>query len=237
MSRRRLAVRATGPLASSRTLPGALLSVALAFLLGGCAAPAPYDYSALRRANPASLLVLPPVNDSPDVRATPAVWASATRPLAEAGYYVLPITLVDETFVQNGVTTAHDAQAIPYPKLREQFGADAAVYLRVIDYGTRFQVIGSETRVEVEARVVDLRDGALLWQGRDSATTAETAGRHRSGLAGLVIGAVIKQVVESTSDSAYHQAVAAGDRLLGAPRFHGILPGPRSPHHGKAVAQ
>ena len=76
-------------------------------LLGGCATKAPsYDYAAFLRAKPASLLVMPPLNESPDIKASPSVWAQATRPLAEAGYYVLPVTLVDETFRQNGVSTA-----------------------------------------------------------------------------------------------------------------------------------
>jgi len=106
--------------------------------LGGCATKAPpRDYSAWMKAKPATLLVMPPVNDSPDVKATPSVWSHATRPLSEAGYYVLPVTLVDETFRQNGVHTASDAHDIPYPKLREVFGADAAVYIRVKRYAVR----------------------------------------------------------------------------------------------------
>lgn len=41
----------------------------LAALLGGGAAPRrPYDYTAFRQAKPASLLVLPPLNQSPEVK-------------------------------------------------------------------------------------------------------------------------------------------------------------------------
>ena len=126
-------------------------SLIATFVLAGCATPPPpYDYSAFQRAKPASLLVMPPLNASPDVKATPAMWASATLPLAEAGYYVLPVTLVDETFRQNGVETADDAQNIPLPKLRDFFGADAAVYVKVTKYGTSYAVVASETRVEAE---------------------------------------------------------------------------------------
>lgn len=133
-------------------------------VLAGCATPPPpYDYSAFQRAKPATLLVMPPLNESPDVKATPAMWASATLPLAEAGYYVLPVTLVDETFQQNGVQTANDAHGISYPKLREFFGADAAVYIKVTKYGTSYAVVASETRVEAEARVIDLVLQTSLW--------------------------------------------------------------------------
>ena len=43
----------------------------------------------LATARPASILVLPPLNETPDLKAGPAVWALVTRPLAEAGYHVV----------------------------------------------------------------------------------------------------------------------------------------------------
>jgi hypothetical protein len=218
---------------------GALLSIlaTAALLLGGCATRAPaHDYSAFLKAKPASLLVLPPVNDSPDIKATPGVWSHATRPLSEAGYYVLPVTLVDETLKGNGIQTAADAQEIPYQKLREVFGADAAVYIKVARYGTSYKVIDSETRVDVEGRIIDLRNGDLLWAGKAFSTSAEQSQQSQGGLVGLLVTAVIKQIVGTATDAAYNQAGIAQARLLGAPRYNGVLPGPRSPLAGQVPA-
>jgi len=202
--------------------------------LGGCATKAPpYDYSAFIKAKPATLLVLPPVNESPEVNATPGVWSHATVPLAEAGYYVLPITLVDETFRQNGVTTANEAQEIPLKKLREFFGADAAVYMKVNRYGTSYAVLASETRVEVEGRIIDLRSGELLWQGKAVATSAEEQQQSQGGIVGLLVTALVKQIIGTATDASYRYAGIANQRMLGAPRYNGVLPGPRSPHYGK----
>lgn len=205
----------------------------LAFL-GGCATKAaPYDYTAFTKARPTTLLVMPPVNDSPEVNATPSVWSHATLPLAEAGYYVLPVTLVDETFRQNGVLNANDAQEIPLPKLRDFFGADAAVYMKVKKYGTSYNVLSSETRVEVEGRIVDLRSGELLWQGKAVATSAEQQQQSQGGLIGLLVTAIVNQIVGTATDASYRYAGIANQRMLGAPRYNGILPGPRSPDYGK----
>lgn len=201
--------------------------------LSGCATRAPaWDYTHYQRAKPATLLVLPPVNDSPDVKATPSVWASATRPLAEAGYYVLPVTLVDETFRNNGVYTANDAQDIPLDKLRDFFGADAAVYIKVTRYGTTYAVISSETRVDVEARIVDLRTGDLLWKGSAFATSAEQQ-QSQGGLVGLLVQALVTQIVGTATDAAFNYAAIANHRLMSAPRYNGVLPGPRSPLYGQ----
>lgn len=205
-------------------------------LLGGCATKAPpFDYSAFIKAKPASLLVLPPVNEAPDVKATPGVWAHATRPLAEAGYYVLPVTLVDETLRGNGVQTSNDAHDIPYPKLREVFGADAAVYIKVTRYGTSYKIVDSETRVDVSARIVDLRNGTLLWTGSAFASSAEQSQSNQGGVVGLLITAIVKQIVGTATDASFNYAGIANERLLGAPRMNGVLPGPRSPNFGKPM--
>jgi hypothetical protein len=190
------------------------------------------------KAKPATLLVMPPVNESPEVNATSGVWSHATLPLSEAGYYVLPVTLVDETFRQNGVFSANDAQDIPSAKLREFFGADAAVYMKIKKYGTSYAVLASETRVEVEARIVDLRSGELLWQGKAVATSAEEQQQSQGGLVGLLVTAIVKQIIGTATDASYKYAGVANQRLLGAPRYNGVLPGPRSPNYGKPpVAQ
>jgi len=210
------------------------LLLACAALVGGCAnRPAAYDYSAFIQAKPASLLVMPPLNDSPDVKATPGVWSHATRPLAEAGYYVLPVTLVDETFRQNGVTSAGEAAELPYAKLREYFGADAAVYLQVTRYGTSYAVVSSETRVEVTGRIVDLRSGQVLWQGSAAASSAEQQQSQGGGLIGLLVVAVVNQIIGTTTDAAYNYAGIANQRMLGVPRYNGVLPGPRSALYGQ----
>jgi len=205
-------------------------------LLGGCVhMPPPHDYTAFRQAKPATLLVMPPVSDALDLKASPGVWANATLPLAEAGYYVLPVTLVDATFRQNGVDNANDAQALPTQKLHEVFGADAAVYIKVSRYGTRYQVINSDTSVEVSARIVDLRTGALLWEGKAEASSSEQS-QGQNGLAAMMIEALVRQVVGTATDLSFNYAAIADQRLLGAQGADGVLPGPRSPKYGQAPA-
>jgi hypothetical protein len=201
-------------------------------LLGACATKARKDYSAFQRARPASILVLPPLNESPDIKATPAVWSNVTQPLAEAGYYVVPVTLADETFKQNGVTTSYDAQQIPADKLRQFFGADAALYVTVREYGSSYRVLVSETAVRVNAKLVDLRDGELLWEGTARASSAEQ--QSQGSLTGLLVQALVLQIVGSTTDAAYNYAGIANARLISGPE--GVLYGPRSPRSGQPPA-
>lgn len=218
------------PFASRRA--GVLATLAAAMLLGGCATQrTPYDYTAFRQSKPASLVVLPPLNHSPDVTGGIGVMSQVTLPLAEAGYYVLPVSLVDETFRENGLTTPDDIHALDRAKLREVFGADAAVYIEVKQYGTSYAVISSNTVVAVEARIVDLRTGELLWQGRAAASSAEQQQSSGAGLVGLLVQAVVNQIIATSTDAGYRYAGIASQRLLSGGMVNGVLYGPRSPKY------
>lgn len=211
----------------------AICAVLASLWLAGCGTPPKaYDYTAFRQSKPASMLVLPPVNHSPDVKATPSTLAQAMLPLGEAGYYVLPVSLVDQTFRDNGMTVPDDIHALPFAKLREVFGADAAVYITIKKYGTSYQVIASDTRVELEARIVDLRNGALLWEGSAWASSQESNGGSQAGLVGLLVQALVEQIVNTSTDASHRIAGIASSRLLGV-RANGVLPGPRSPAYVK----
>jgi len=210
-------------------LAAALVVVAA---LGACATPSPYDYTAFRENRPVSMLVLPPLNETPEVAATYGVLSQVTLPLAEAGYYVLPVTLMDETFRQNGLNNPAEIHDVSPQKLREIFGADAVVYIKVTQYGTSYVVVSSETRVTAQARIVDLRTGQLLWQGSATASSSEGRGSSQGGLAGLLITAIVTQIVETASDTSFNFSGVASQRLL-SPRKNGVLYGPRSPNYQK----
>ena len=92
--------------------------------------------------------------------------------------------------------------------------------------------------MELEGRIIDLRSGELLWQGKAFATSAEQQQQAQGGLVGLLVAALVKQIVGTATDASYHFAGFANHRMLGAPRYNGMLPGPRSPLYGRApVAQ
>lgn len=193
----------------------------------GCAAPQKKIRSGFEGARVASILVLPPINASAEVQASASVLAQAALPLAEAGYYVMPVTLVGETFRQNGMQVAEDIHEVPVGRLREIFGADAALYVRITDYGTRYLVITSATVVTAQARLVDLRTGRELWAGKASASSEEGGSNSGAGLMGMLVTALVKQVAYSAFDNAHAIAAITTRRLL-SPNSGGLPYGPRS---------
>ncbi|BCG24393.1 lipoprotein [Pseudomonas tohonis] len=210
-----------------------LACAVLGALISGCAPTKSVDYSAFKEARPRSILVLPPLNESPDVKATYSMLSQVTYPLAEAGYYVLPVALVDETFRQNGLTAAGDIHQLPPAKLREVFGADAALYVTVSEYGTQYMLISSASIVTASARLVDLKSGTTLWTGSATASSEEGNNGNSGGLVGMLVTAAVKQIINSSmEDASYPIAGMTSARLLSTGRNGGLLYGPRSPKYG-----
>ena len=206
-----------------------LLVMLAALYLSGCTTTGqkPYDYTAFNQSKPRSILVLPPVNNSPDVSATYGVYPWVTFPLAESGYYVIPVSLVDETLKANGVTVANEAHDISLDKLREIFGADAVLYLTIEQYGASYQVVSSDLTVWIKARLVDSKTGTLLWEGSASANASEYRRIRGGNLISMLVTAAIEQLTFTESDN-IKVATMASERLLSSRKTNGILYGPRA---------
>ena len=110
-------------------------------------------------------------------------------------------------------------------KLRQIFGADAALYVDVKQYGSVYKVLSSETIVEMHAKLVDLRTGALLWDGKATASSAEQSSTQSNPIA-MLVQAVVDQIAANLADRSYQIAGMTSNRLVYAP--NGLLPGPRA---------
>lgn len=205
-----------------------LSSIFLLSLLSGCMTPTPQDYTALRAHRPRSILVPPPLNESTDVAATYGYLSTVTQPLAEQGYYVFPVSVIDQFFKENGMPTAYEMHQAPLNKIEEIFGADAVLYTRVKQYGTKYVILSSTTVVEVDAKLVDVKTGTTLWQNHALyQISSDDAG---GGLVGMLVNAAITQIVNSSTDQAHKICPAANNRLLRV-KNRGLLYGPYHPQY------
>ena len=205
-------------------IKSALLGAFAVLFLGACAGSQPevYDYSAFLQTKPRSLVVVMPTSDSSEIKASAAVLANALYPLSEAGYYVFSPALVNETFKNNGIYDAAEIAQVSTYKLKQIFGADAALYLNVADYGTSYMLISSVTRVSVAATLVDLNTGAVLWQ--KSATAANIS---------MLVSALVKQIADSVSDASFDLSARADAILFSTDCRDCLLYGPYSPRYGQ----
>lgn len=198
----------------------------VALLLSGCQTLPPKDYTALRQSRPKSILVLPPINATTEVSATYSLYTTMTHPIAELGYYVFPVVLVDQLMKENGLTMPTDMQQAPLAKLREVFGCDAVLYVTIDEFGSKYMVLSANTYVRAHAKLVDARTGTNLWEG---SVFAQSAGQ--SGL----VEALVTQVLNKLTDQSHIVAAIASAQLVAppGPAGQGLLKGPHHPEYGK----
>jgi hypothetical protein len=207
--------------------PLRLLGMMAALLLTACATTAvPYDYTAYQQHPPRSILVLPPLNQSTAVEGTYSYLSTVTMPLAERGYYVFPVAVIDQLMKENGLPTTGEMHEVPAAKLGEITGADAVLYIVLQQYVSRFLVLGTTTSVEVSARLVDAKSGVELWRGHALAQQNSNGGS--GNLLADLIGAAITQIINSKTDPGHQVSRLANMQLFATPKRE-IPPGPYLP--------
>ena len=103
------------------------------------------QYAKMYEEKPITLLVMPPINNSANVEAKDLLYTSISRPLVEAGYYVIsPLLAMDVLKAES----AYDAEMFfdaPLSAFQNYFGADAVVF-SVIDAWTK-KGLGIQTKI------------------------------------------------------------------------------------------
>lgn len=170
-----------------------------------------------------SILVLPPINNTNEPLAEYSWLATVSRPLAEAGYYVFPVVVIDAFMKENGLPSGNEMHDVPIEKIREILGADAVLYVEINEYGQQYQIINSKTVFSAQARLVDTKTGEIVWSGQARESKSSNSGDN--SLSGMLIGAVLTQVMESGSDNA-HELTRIGNYSMFLSRG-GLPKGPR----------
>lgn len=126
-----------------------LFLVAVAALLSSCATTSPLkkgeQYAKFYDEKPITLLVMPPINNSTNVEAKELLYTSISRPLIEAGYYVVSPHLAMDIFKAE---SAYDSELFVDQSVGmfgKVFGADAVVFTTIdswekVGYGIRTKI-------------------------------------------------------------------------------------------------
>ena len=103
------------------------------------------QYAKMYEEKPITLLVMPPINNSTNVEAKDLLYTSISRPLVEAGYYVIsPLLAMDVLKAES----AYDSELFfdaPLTPFQNYFGADAVVF-SIIDTWAK-KGTGIETKI------------------------------------------------------------------------------------------
>ena len=207
-----------------------LLPVALtvAAALSGCTTMKveSKDYTAFRQARPQSILVVPVINNSNEVDAASLFYSTLAVPLAERGYYVFPSNAVRGLMETEGLGDAGLIHETPAQQLAPIFGADAVLYVEVMDWDSNYDVLSSSIQTEFLYTLKSGVTGDVLWQDQQRVVYS-TSANSGNILANLLVNAVTA-VVNNTRSDFTPLAIQANVAVLSS-QGQGIPFGARSP--------
>lgn len=199
-----------------------VLGSLVAYFVVGCAST-PYDYSALENSKPRSIVVIPPKNETVEVNASYTFLSTISQPLAEKGYYVFPVSVIDQFFKENGLPSPEEMNEVPLDKISENIGADAVLFVTITDWGQKFQLLASKAIVKSQLKLIDTKTGEVLWTA--TAYAEQSSGDGGGGLAGAIVNAVATQVIGSMADKTPALSKQANTIAINNTRA-GLLNGP-----------
>lgn len=109
------------------------------------------QYSKMYEEKPVTLLVMPPINNSANVEAKDLLYTSISRPLIEAGYYVISPLLAMDVLKSE---SAYDAEMFfdaPLATFNKFFGADAVVFSIIDTWAKRGMGIQTNIRYVIKS--------------------------------------------------------------------------------------
>ena len=187
-----------------------LLPFLLVFITG-CATTTPFDYSSFRNHRPRSILVLPPLNQTTDVNAPYIYLSTITRPLAECGYYVFPVAVVDAYMKENGLPSSEEMHGVALDKIRNIIGADAVLYVTIEEWGQKYIVIQSVTTIKATAKLIDTASGTVIWQGTQAVSKGSGGGGDPIA---ILVAAAVTQVMNSMIDFTHDLSRVANHTMI-----------------------
>lgn len=109
------------------------------------------QYSKMYEEKPVTLLVMPPINNSANVEAKDLLYTSISRPLVEAGYYVISPLLAMDVLKSE---SAYDAEMFfdaPLTTFNKFFGVDAVVFSIIDTWAKRGMGIQTNIRYVIKS--------------------------------------------------------------------------------------
>jgi len=113
------------------------------------------QYAQMYENMPVTLLVMPPINNTSNAEAKDLLYTSISRPLVEAGYYVISPLLAMDILRQE---SAYDAELFvdkPLKIFRDYFGADAVVFSQIDEWTKRGFGIDTKIRYFIKSTATD----------------------------------------------------------------------------------
>jgi len=175
---------------------------------------------------PQSVLILPAINKTTAVDAKNYYPVTLPEILAESGYYIAPIDLTSELLKEEGL---YDTESIladfPLKKFREYFGVDAVLYVEIITWNTKYNIITGSVNIKLHFVMKSTTTSKVIWERWSNAQ------KSTNGLSFEFIGLITNIVLTALRTASTNYVPLS--RKLNQAAFKSIPFGKYSPLYGK----
>lgn len=174
----------------------------------------------------ASVVVLPPFNETITNDAWQTAWPHLIEAVASRGYAVRTKEEVEAFYRKNKFNAApEEVNLYSAQDLAKELRADAVLYSNIVKWGYKYVGVYSEYGVEMDLRLVDGQSGGEIWKGKAAARHSEAVqGRDAGGLI-LSLFAVAGNAFLRSSDAWARDCIREG--ILELP-LAGYAPGTKT---------
>lgn len=217
--------------AMCRPCPSVILAGVMLWIVGTGCATAKKDYTLFRQANPRSILVVPAINNSPEVDAETYFLATVSLPLAERGYYLFPVNMTRELLIEAGLDDPGLVHQTDPRRLGELFGADAILYIQIEDWTAKYLLISTTVTVAFSYVLKDASSGEEIWNHHEEMEYTPDSSDTGNFMTDLIVS-VVNAAITKAAPNYIPLARQANTKAFVSPH-QGIPAGPHHPNYGK----
>jgi hypothetical protein len=196
-----------------------LILIALLFILflTGCATVKPTTmkdiYPGMYSVKPVSILILPPKNESTASEAKEYFSCSLAEPLAQKGYYPMPVEAIYSIMRQEGLYDTETMTPEILANLRKFFGADAVLMTTIEKWDKGY----GKLTIKAKYEILDTRTAESLWDFHSNIVVNLTS--NSSNIFANIVETAIKTAVEDYFPHAYQSNKVTMDSYLPSGKY------------------
>jgi len=138
---------------------------------------------------PASMLIVPAINESTAADAGDLLNSTISQPLSNHGYYVMPMPIVADIFRREGVIEGSQIKGLPTKMFKENFGADSVLFMTITSWDKNYAIIAGNVTVGISYVLIATETNEMLWK-YEQTVVVDTGGGSGNILAGIIATAI-----------------------------------------------
>ena len=155
---------------------------------------------------PVSILVIPAINQSTAAEASDYFNVTITEPLSNTGYYTMPVEIVRDIFLKEGIVDSAMIKGIPPSIFNKNFGADAVLFITIKSWDKNYAVFAGNVQVSLEYVMLSTMTNEVVWSYSSTVvldTTAQSSGFIIADLISTAISTAVADYVPLAKQANY----------------------------------